>query len=135
MKFLCSFAYSKFFQHATKFHSVRNSECESVKFRKIPNFILVFVSIKYSFSFLRYWLFCRKCTSLSTPTPFLTYTLVGPVTPTNPLQGCGNQSLWQSGSVNKREMGVLSGLPEGIMGPGRAGWCTSAAGCASSVEA
>ena len=37
----------------------------------------------------------------------LTYTSVGPVTPSNPLQGCGNQSLQRSGSVSKQEMGVL----------------------------
>ena len=69
------------------------------------------------------------------PNSTLTYTSVGSVTPSNPLQGCGNQSLWRSGSVSKRDMGVLSGQPGGILGPGRAGWCTLAAGCASSVEA
>ena len=31
-------------------------------------------------------------------------------------------------------MGVLSGQSRGILGPGMAGWCTSAGGCTSSVE-
>lgn len=73
-----------------------------------------------------------KCTSHNST---LAYNPVNPVTSSNQLQCCDNQSHLQSGSICKREMGVLSGSPKCILGPALTGWCTSAVGCASSVKA
>lgn len=61
--------------------------------------------------------------------------LVGPVMLSNPLQGCGNQSLQWSWSVNRQEMEVLSGQQGGNLGPGVTSGAHCSRLCASSVVA
>ncbi|PSN30532.1 hypothetical protein C0J52_25591 [Blattella germanica] len=65
--------------------------------------------------------------SLSCPT-LLSPLRGGPIKPSNPVQGCGNQSLRRTGSVKKREMGVLAELLGGNLRLGLLGKCGLAAG-------